>query len=425
MILDRSIAPAYQIPDRITLQEPTKLILPNGIPLFYMHTPHIDAVKVEVITSPHMQWLNEGKALVPFFTLHMLLEGTSSLKSEELDHFFDHYASEIDIISTFEQNGLSLLCTRKHLSAVLPLFRSLFTEAVFPEKELKKRKSQKELTISLQREQNGARANQLFRRSLFGEDHPYGFIADEADVRAIHRDDLQYFYENFFLLSPEIFVTGNLDEVHLDEINNLFSDLSFIPDNEELPVVDNAPYRRISEQNVKSLQSSIRMGQTLIPKSHPDYHALTVFNTILGGYFGSRLIKNIREEKGHTYGIYSSIGSLKPADYWYLMADVQEGYAEEVISEVYREIELLKTVPITPSEQETVRNYMIGHLLSSFSSSFDLMGRFKTIHQHGLDYRFYEDQLSFTKTFTPEDILRVGQAHIHPDRILEVVVGAA
>src|SRR5690554_3897203 len=183
MIVDRSKAPEFQIPEKISLIPPVRRILANGVPLFYINTPQIEAVKIEVVTAANRHLLMTPKALVPFFTLHMLLEGTKEMKSEELDNFFDHYASEVDVLSNFEQSGLSLLTTRKHLTQVLPLFRSLFTEAVFPEKELAKRKSQKELSISLNREQNSARANQLYRKGLFGSGHPYGFIAEEADVK--------------------------------------------------------------------------------------------------------------------------------------------------------------------------------------------------------------------------------------------------
>ena len=423
MIVDRSKAPAFQIPEDINLVPPTKQILANGVPVFYIHTPHIEAIKVEVTTSVNTG-LPASKALVPFFTLHMLLEGTREMKSQELDHFFDHYASEVDVVSNFEQNGLSLLTTRKHFSEVLPVFRSLFTEAVFPEKELMKRKSQKELSISLNREQNAARANQLYRKGLFGEDHPFGFIAEEEDVRRVDRRDLEDFYAHDFLVRPEVFVTGNLESRQLDEIEKLFKDLQVVYEAEQKPFHTTLTDQRILEPREKSVQASIRLGQHLIPKSHPDYHALTVFNTILGGYFGSRLIKNIREEKGHTYGIYSTIGSLTSADYWLVMADVQQGYAEEVIEEVYKEIDLLKNVPIDPSEREVIRNYMIGNLLSSFSSPFDLMTRFKNVHHHGLDYNFYEEQLDFIRSFTAEEMIRVGNKYFKKENILEVIVGA-
>jgi zinc protease len=423
MIVDRSKAPEFKIPEKISLVPPTKKLLGNQVPLFYIHTPQIEAVKIEVITTANKRLLMTPKALVPFFTLHMLLEGTKTMKSEELDNYFDHYASEVDVISSFEQSGLSLLTTRKHLSQVLPLFRSLFTEAVFPEKELAKRKSQKELSISLNREQNAARANQLYRKGLFGQDHPYGFISEEEDVRRIDRQDLEDFYKRSFLTRPEIFVTGNLDDGHLEEIEQLFKDIQVVPEDDSVPFSTTFADKRIWETNEKSVQSTIRLGQHLIPKSHPDYHALTVFNTILGGYFGSRLIKNIREEKGHTYGIYSSIGSLNPSDYWMVMADVQQGYAEEVIEEVYKEIELLKNHPIDPAEQEVIRNYMIGNLLSNFSSPFDLMTRFKSVYHYGLDYNFYEAQLAFVRNFSPEEVMRVGHKYFNRHHILEVIVG--
>lgn len=424
MIVDRSIAPNFQIPEKISITQPKKRVLPNGIPLYYIHTPTIDAVKIELVTAANRQLQLTENVLVPFFTLHMLMEGTNAFKSEEIDNFFDYYASEVDVISNFEQSGLSLLTTPKHFEKVLPLFRSLFTEAVFPEKELLKRKSQKELFISLQREQNGARANQLYRKSLFGKDHPYGYIAEENDVHPICSEDLIHFYKSSFLVQPEIFVTGNLDEKKLEAIDNLFQDIQPIDFPHSESIFERVAHNRIVELNEKSVQSSIRMGQHLISKSHPDYHALFIFNVILGGYFGSRLIKNIREEKGHTYGIYSSIGSLTNSDYWLVMADVQKGYAEEVIEEVYKEIQLLQNEPINSNELEVVRNYMIGNLLSSFSSPFDLMTRFKNIHQQGLDYSFYEDQLEIFKTFTPEDIIRVGNKYFHKENILEVIVGS-
>ncbi len=423
MRLDRSKAPEFKIPENIILTQPIKRILPNGIPLYYIHTPNLNAIKIEVVTAANRYVQLREKTLVPFFTLHMLMEGTRFFKSEEMDNFFDYYASEVDVISNFEQSGLSLLTTKKHFSNVLPLFRSLFTEAVFPEKELFKKKSQKELSISLQREQNGARANQLYRKGLFGKDHPYGFIAEEGDVHRINREDLQHFYSSAFLVQPEIFVTGNLEEKNLEEIENLFQDLRVIEVAASPTFFDKFSHKRIVELKEKSVQSSIRLGQHLISKSNPDYHALTVFNTILGGYFGSRLIKNIREEKGHTYGIYSSIGSLKDSDYWLVMADVQKGYAEEVIDEVYKEIGILQNIAIDPSELEVVRNYMIGNLLSNFSSPFDLISRFKNIHQQGLDYSFYEAQLDFIKSFTPEDIMRVGEKYFSKENILEVIVG--
>ncbi|MCH7415155.1 insulinase family protein [Belliella sp. R4-6] len=423
MILDRSKAPEFLIPENITLQNPIKRTLHNGVHLYFIPTPEIDAIRLEINTDTQRSLNIVDKKLTSFFTLNMIMEGTKQMSALELDDFFDQYASEVEVSSGFENNSISLLTTKKHFANVFPVFRSLLTEAVFPEKELAKRKSQKALSISLQREQNGARASQLFRKQLFGESHPYGLISDENDVEIITREDLQDYYENSLWFNPEIFLTGNVEEKELDMITELLGSIEVSFTEREYPLFSNITKERLYEVKEKSLQSTIRIGCHLIPKSHPDYHALSVFNTILGGYFGSRLIKNIREEKGHTYGIYSSIGSLKNADYWVVMADVQKQYLNEVITEIYKEIDLLKTELVGPDELETVRNYMIGNFLSNFSSAFDLIGRFKSIHQAGMDQNFYYEKLDFIRKFTAQDILNVGQKYLNRNNMVEVIVG--
>ncbi len=423
-MVNRSIAPGFKIPEQIAFTQPTKRTLKNGVPLYFISTPHLDVVKIEVIMPNNHPDYSPMRGLIPFFTLNMLLEGTHELTSDELDDFFDYYATEVEIVSGFEQQGLSLLTTKKHFREVLPVFRSLFTEATFPEKELAKRKSQKKLTIAIQQEQTGARANQLIRKALFGEMHPFGYISDEAHVDAVNRDAIKGYYATNFCVAPEIFVTGHITDREMQEIENQFNDLPFGEETSTSPSFETFDGKRITDLRPQSLQSSIRLGKILIPKSHSDYNALMVFNTTLGGYFGSRLIKNIREEKGYTYGISGLLGSLRSTDYWMILADVKKGFAEAAIDEVYKEIKLLAEVVLEKEELETVRNYMIGHFLSQFSNPFDLMGRFKKIHLQGLDYTYYEDQLRYIKSFDPSDILRIGKKYFDEESIKEIIVGA-
>jgi len=420
MIDFRSIAPEFQIPEDIQLQNPQVRILPNGITLFFIPTPEIGAVKMDILAD---NLPGISKKFVSFFTLHLLLDGTKTKSAEVLDEFFDTYASEVDIVSTFEKNGLSLLTTKKHLHTVLPVVRELLTEAIFPEKELAKRQSQKALQLSIQQEQNSAVASQNFRKHLFGAEHPYGYVPEEKDVFEVTTSDLKEHYQNHLWINPEIFINGNLEDSDLDAISNLLGDLPIKKINVQSPVFENHQFPHIELPKQKSLQSSIRIGCHLIPKTHPDYPALSLFNTILGGYFGSRLIKNIREEKGHTYGIYSSIGSLKNADYWVVMADVKKEFAKEVVQEIYHELIKLQENPIEADELEIVRNYLIGNFLSNFSNSFDLMSRFQSVHQMGLDFEYYRSQLNFIRTFTPEEVSAAGKKYLNPEKMLEIIVG--
>lgn len=423
MILDRSKAPEFRIPNEISFPKPESRTLSNGVPVFFIPTPEIDAVKVEISSGADPFSVPFEKLLVPSFTLQMLLEGTKSKSANELDDIFDTFASEVEPHIGFEFLGLSLLTTKKHFSSVLPIFRELLTEATFPEKELAKRKKQKALSISIQKEQNGHRASQLFRKFLFGENHPFGQIADVDDVNRFEKTDLNNFYENNLWNKPEIFLTGNINSKEFESIVGFFETLPIHDQIQTTQSFINGSNLRFLEEKEKSLQSSIRIGCHMIPKTHPDYLPLLVFNTILGGYFGSRLIKNIREEKGHTYGISSSLGSLRSSDYWVVMADVIKENANEVIEEIYKEILLLQTIPISQNELDTVRNYMVGKLLTQFSSGFDLISRFKSIHESGLDFGFFQKQLDYILTFSPDDIIRVGNKYFDRENMVEVIVG--
>jgi zinc protease len=420
-MLDRSKAPEFVIPTSIEFPTPVKRTLPNGVHLYFIPTPQIDAVKLEI--SSTINEASKSKLLVPYFALEMVTEGTHSKDAAALDDFFDTYASEVETESGFENHGLSILTTKKHFDTVLPVFRELLTEAVFPEKELAKRKKQKALSIHINRDKNSHRSSQLFRKALFGDNHPFGQITEEKDVDLVDREDLIGFYKNNLWTNSEIFLTGNLKDSQLE---NIIQEIGNIPVTFfQNPIIEfqNGRHQRLTENKEKSVQSSIRIGCHLIPKNHPDYLKLNLMNTILGGYFGSRLIKNIREDKGHTYGIYSSIGSLKNADYWVVMADVIKEHDEAVIEEVYKEIDKLKHEPVSDHEFEVVRNYMVGKLLSQFSSGFELIGRFKSIHQSGLDFGFYQRHLEYILNAKPEDILEVSNKYFHRENMVEVIVG--
>jgi predicted Zn-dependent peptidase len=423
MLLDRSNAPEFIIPEDFELPRPQQKILSGNSQLFFIPTPNLDAVKLEVIGKSQRLTLPLLKSLVPSFTLQMLTEGTKSMSESQLSEFFDFHATEVHPIVTYSHEGLSLVTTKKHLFEVLPTFISLFTQAIFPLNPLEKRKSQRKLGLRMEREKSAIRASQLFRKALFGENHPYGIEITEAFVEAVGQEDLRDYYQNRLFSEPEFFLCGNLNATELEDIASLLKEIptqvanvpSFLP-----PVVTTA---HSIEDRPSALQSSIRIGNWSILKNHPDFQALSVFNSILGGYFGSRLIKNIREEKGHTYGINSSLAEIGDSAYWVIGADVQKEYKTEVISEIYKEISRLATEQVSEAELEVVRNYLIGQMLGKFSSSFDLMDRFRAVHQSGLDLDFYTEKLAFLRKFTAEDILDIGKKYFSSPPFIEVVVG--
>lgn len=423
MYPDRSRAPEFVIPADFELVSPQVRSLSGARKLYFIPTPGLQAVKLEVVGKSQRLTLPLNKSLIPSFTLQMLTEGTKEKTETELSEFFDFHASEVHPLISFSHEGLSLLTTKKHLFEVIPVFMTLFDQAVFPEGSLEKRKSQRKLSIKLEHEKSSSRASQLFRKALFGKDHPFGQEITEDHVDQVNSSDLINYYQTKLWADTEFFLCGDLDESELSSLEAVLDQSPYRSSHQEAaPPVPEAPSSCI-EDRPGALQSSIRIGNWSISKSHPDFMALSVFNTVLGGYFGSRLIKNIREDKGHTYGIHSALSEIGDFNYWVISADVQKAHRQEVIQEIYKEIRLLAAEEVSLQELEVIRNYLIGQMLSRFSSSFDLMDRFRSVHHSGLDFDFYLKKLSFLRSFTAEDIRVIGEKYFSNPPFIEVVVG--
>lgn len=423
MHLDRSKAPEFIIPADFVLQAPQSRVLSGNRSLFFIPTPNLNAVKLEVISKSQRLNLPSEKSLVPSFALQMLPEGTQDLSESQLSDFFDYHATEVHPMVTYSNEGMSLVTTKKHFFEVLPVFSSLFDQAIFPLENLEKKKSQRKLSLKLEREKTASRASQLFRTALFGENHPYGLEIKESHIDTVSQEDLLAYYKKNLLMETEFFLCGDFNSDELDKIVSILEHLPFQTSHTQVSLPQPLVTPAILEDRADALQSSIRIGSWSIPKSHPDFLAFSVFNTILGGYFGSRLIKNIREDKGHTYGISSSLAEIGESNYWVIGADVQKAFRNEVITEIYKEINLLATEAISADELEVVRNYLIGQMLGRFSSSFDLIDRFRAVHHSGLDFDFYMKKLSFLREFTAEDILKIGEKYFSNPPFVEVVVG--
>ncbi|GMQ24926.1 pitrilysin family protein [Algoriphagus sp. oki45] len=422
-MLDRTQAPKFHLPEDFTLNDPEKWKTPTGVPVFYFRTPLLQAVKIEVVSKSARKHLPLSKNLVPSFTLQLLTEGTKELSENQISEFFDFHASEVQPSSGFSKEGISLFTTKKHLNNVLPVFLSLFTEADFPEDKLKKKKSLRNLGLKLEKEKTASRASQLFRLGLFGSNHPYGLEITEDHIDAVSRQDLLDYKDQLLWDGAEIFISGDFSLSEQEELNQKLARIPFIRLPEQDWKEEIQQTYSLVEERPQAFQTSIRMGAWSIPKNHPDYFPLSVFNTVLGGYFGSRLIKNIREDKGHTYGISSSLGEIDNYPYWTIAADVQKQYKQEVMDEIKKEIDLLASQKLGSDELELVRNYLIGQMVGRFSTSFDCVDRFKSVHFSGLDFSFYRRKMEFLREFNAGEILEKGNKYFTKCPIIEITVG--
>jgi predicted Zn-dependent peptidase len=209
-------------------------------------------------------------------------------------------------------------------------------------------------------------------------------------------------------------------------LNTYFGDLKTEKtekeDNQRSPL--GSDEKKIHINKPESLQSALRIGSPTINKRHPDYPGLKILDSILGGYFSSRLMKNIREEKGFTYGISSSVSSLDLSGYKVISTEVSKENCQKTIDEIYREIRLLQAVPVDKEELDIVRNYMSGEMIRMFDGPFALAGSFKSVWQFGLDNTYYHQLADKIKTIDPDEIIELARTYYNVDELYQITAGA-
>jgi predicted Zn-dependent peptidase len=172
-----------------------------------------------------------------------------------------------------------------------------------------------------------------------------------------------------------------------------------------------------------AIQSAIRMGCVLFNKTHADYHGMQVLNTVLGGYFGSRLMANIREDKGYTYGIGSGLVSLYDSGYFVISTEVGVDVTDATLKEIAHEIDRLQQDLVSDDELDRVRNYMTGVFLRSTDGPFALADRLKGLLGYSLDYSYYQNFLRTIHSITPDEIRSLAQRYLDRKQLIELVAG--
>jgi zinc protease len=421
---DRKNAPVSHHLENISLLKPELLKLKNGIPVYYISGGTEDVVRVEFLFNAGN--IKEDKPLIANAVNNLLTAGTLNRHSQQIVEEIDYYGAFFQNEINFDKATISLYTLNKYLLPTLTVVKDVLVNSVFPEKEIKTffENTKQRMFINLQK--NDYIARREFNRSVFGSTHPYGRLADPEDCDLVNREELLAFYKNYYSFSNcTILISGKVTNEVLSIITKLFEDISI--ENKSLPEkafsIQSAENKKIAVERPEALQSAIRIGKVLVNKMHPDYHALQILNTVLGGYFGSRLMANIREDKGYTYGIGSGLASLQQAGYFYIATEVGANVTTSAIDEIYKEIRRLQSELVPKDELELVKNYLLGSFLGSIENIFSYAEKFKSIYNYNLGYDYYENYFYAIKTVNSERLLTLAQQYFNIEEMVEVVVG--
>lgn len=423
--VDRVNGPVSESPDHVEMIKAEATKLDNGWDCFVVNAGTQDLVRIECNFAAGL-W-HQKKSLVAAMTNQMFNEGTNQRNAYSLAESFDYYGAFLQTDVDEDMATIELYTLNKHIPKVLPLMKEVFFDSIFPKNEFDIHVNNRRQKYQVDSGKVAYRARQEFPGIIFGKQYPYGMRASAASFENIAIDDCHGFYQSQYQPRDAHFIlSGKVDNTVLDLMNKEFGQMPMANgaelDDIAASIQPHAENKHFFEQK-GAIQSAIRIGRPLFNKLHPDFMGMQVLNTLLGGYFSSRLMSNIREDKGYTYGIGSGLVSLMNNGYFFIATEVGAEVREAAVSEIYLELRRLREELVPQHELDLVKNYMLGSFMRNTDGPFALADRFSALHRYGLDYSFYDALLQKIKTITSADIQSLAQRYLQEKDLYEVVVG--
>ena len=423
-MLDRSIPP--QIHNITSLQFPPveRYLLDNGIEVIEVNQGTQDIIRLEVVYNAGRPV--EDKELASRITAALQKEGTRSYNSEALAEKIDYYGSSISSGSNLDYIYFSVFVLSKFFSEVMPLLAEILQEPSFPEDELK---TYKEITLE-KLKSNMAKGDLVAYRKIteemYGSEHAYGYNSNEQNISSIQRSDLVNHFTKYQTSDRcKIIVSGKIDKNVRSIINTNLGQIKTASNNKQFQIptipLHQAQHKINSEQEH---QTAIKIGRKMFNRSNNDFAQMFMLNTVLGGYFGSRLMESIRENLGYTYNIYSSFEPLVNDGYFTINTEVSNELVDPTISEIYNQISILQNDKLSVPEIDMVRNYVMGNFLNMVDGPFRVANVMKTLSISNMEVAEYEVIIDQIYNCTATQIQDMAQKYLQRKDMIEVMVGS-
>lgn len=425
MNINRTQEPAFNKIEKVDYIKAHPQKLDNGIDLYTINVGEQEVLKIDFLFEAG-DWMHDSP-LVSDYTANMLQEGTQNYTSEELAEKLDFMGAYVYYSSSKHSLTVSAYTLVKHVVDMLGLLEEILKRPLFPEQKFSIYNGKKLQQYIIENQKVEVIAQQQFSEALFGVNHPYGRNPKPESFEQITINDLIDFHENFIRSGNcRIIASGKIDDITIAALNKYFGgdDWQGNTLSQEINWIKtpSPDYKQYTERP-DAVQSAIRIGKEMVNKYHKDYPGLQFLNTVLGGFFGSRLMTNIREDKGYTYGIGSGIISQKETGYFVIVSQVGKNVRRDALKEIYFELDRLQSELIPEDEVELVRNYMMGTILRNFDGAFALSDSLKSILEYDLDYSYYDNFIKAVKNISSTDLQALAIGYFKDRELYEIVTG--
>jgi predicted Zn-dependent peptidase len=422
--------PEIVIPRSVELPPVETVTLQNGLPVHLIRTPGQQVARVSLVWAAGSA--SQTKPFVASSTINLLAEGSEHLASHEIAERLDFVGSYYDVNIDRDYAIATVCCLEKFFAPTLDVLGEIVLRPAFPDDEVSLYARKRMERLALERSKPATRAREMFSAALFGDKHPYGISSPEERYLDLKRDDIRTFWERFYG-AGNCFAVCSLsnDPAQRDAVLNL---LGQIQNNHELrnyecghsrfetPRSDSYRFEEIPG----AVQSAVRMGRLLFPRQHPDFVGMQVVATLLGGYFGSRLIRNLREERGYTYGVMAAMVNLREAGYLAIATEVAAEATADAIEQIFKEMERLKTEPVDEDELTNVRRSMLGEVMRILDGPFGIVDVvIENIQVAGTcgAHNYINTFIKEIEATTPERVQALARKYLDREKFTTVIVG--
>jgi predicted Zn-dependent peptidase len=414
--------PNFSLPTKISIPPIETIHLAGGEKLHILSTETTSLIGLEIRFNAGI-WYQEN-SFQSYLTGKMLSEGTRSYSSQQIAETIDFYGGYYGVSVQKDIVSAQLIIPKAYLSNILPVISEILFEPEFPENELVIIRENLIHQINLDNQQSNVIAQKKLNITLFGKDYPYGKIGNPDEVNLIDRKKIIDFYQKHYLhQNAQIFIVGNINKEDVLLIEQHLSPQRQIIQIE--PVEHKIEPDSLQKHTIyreQSTQASIRLGKVLFNIQHPDFIDLHIASVVLGGYFGSRLMSNLREDKGYTYGVGSHLVSYFHSGIFGISTDVGLEHTDKAIAEIYHEIDKLHNQEISEEELSRVKNYLSGSFLKNFDGAFNIMNQYAEQTSMGLPINQPQQYLDKINNITALRIKELFNTYLQKDSLALITV---
>lgn len=418
----RSQQPSTYYLPKLQIVNAAYLQLNNGIPLIVLHNDSYKVIRLDIRLKAGSYFQKKGGLAIA--TLKTLFEGTVLHTRTQIFNAIDFQGAYIDRTIDKDFATISIHMPDYAVKDILNIVKEVFISPCFSNPELTLLKENQKQSLAVSLEKTSVLAFREFTKTIF-DSHPYAKLNEITDYDTIERQDVVDFYTTHYHSGDmRVFIAGNIDETIKKLLDQSLGEIKTVVNyhQEESTFYSPKTIKKIVEKP-EALQSSICIGKKLFTRTHPDWMKFSVLNMVLGGYFGSRLMTEIRENKGLAYGIYSRMLSYQCGGLFYISADVNINKTNEAVEAIYKCMEKLVHEPIPETELCLVKNYYEGILLRQFDGIFSVFDRYVEVNDYSLSIDYWKNLLRVIRVTTAGEMHALAKKYFNPDEWIEIVVG--